>query len=671
MKKKWLRTGAAAMLTLTLCTGQAAAAQVPEPPTGGMPNQGEMGGAQPPGGGEMGGMPGGGGNFSHGSNEVVTEDMLVTEAAIAADYDINEDTQGSAKKGEYAKVFNHEEIIDVRIDIAENNWNYMLQNAKDKPTVLTNSVTVGEDSVQYASIKTKGNLTLSSVWQSDSDRFSFTVNFKKYISKKNGYSDNQNLYGLNKVALNNIYGDASLMKEYLSYELMSQMGVPTPCYSLVNLYVNDEFWGVYMMVESVDSALTKRNFNSSSDYLIKPESAGGDLVYHSALDAYYDEAAGTFDFSGLETETGELDTDGNAITELAYPSDPSNPLYQYNGLWENDEDTFNDVKEMLPALFQWLKKLNALNAAQDANTAEYQEALESIVNVDELLRYFAANTYLVNLDSYQSEKMQNYTLYLDTDGVAHVLPWDYNYSFGAYGVETASAMVNFSISNPVIDVTLNQRPLLNVLLQNDEYKARYEAYLQDCCVIASAGGTVIASDGEEVVYEEGNFAAILAAYAKYLNTAYADDPTAFYTVSQYQAATSALTQLIEDRTKAVQQQLAGNTETVQTSVNLQTIGDAVGGAGGNPGDIGGNAPGGQGPGGQGPGGQGPEGIRGDVDGNGTLDMNDAYMALTGALKAAQLNDMQVRSADMNRNNEVDLEDVQILLKAILGIEMLW
>ena len=491
---------------------------------------------------------------SHGSNTIVTEDMLMTEQDIEAGYDVNPETQGSAEQGDYTKLFDHESIQDVFIDIDENNWNYMLQNAMDKPTVLTNSVTIGDQTISYAGIKTKGNLTLSSVWNSDSDRFSFTINFGKYIKKKNGYSETQNFYGLNKVALNNIYGDATLMKEYLSYELMTAMGVATPCYCLVNLYVNGEFWGVYMMVESIDSPLTQRTLGEESDYLVKPEAEGGDLVYDYALDQY-------------------LDEDGNFSFDVSdYPSDPSHPLYPYNGLWENDEETFADVIDMLPTVFQWMRQLNELSNEEDPNTEEYQQALESIMNVDEVLRYFAANTYLVNLDSYQSEKMQNYALYINENGKMSILPWDYNYSFGAYGVGSAEAMINFDISNPVINTTLTDRPLLNVLLQNDEYRATYEKYLEDCCIIASTGG--ITSDGAE--YEEDYFTSIIQSYYTTLSATYANDPTAFYTLAQYTAATEGLEELNRLRAQAVQRQLAGDTSLVTTDLNLRTLGDVVG-----------------------------------------------------------------------------------------------
>lgn len=507
-------------------------------------------------------------NIKHGSDETVSKDDLYTIDDVKKDdgkYEINSDTQGKAKEGTYAKLFNKETIQDVKISIDENNWNYLLQNAIDKPTVLASSVSIGDDTVKYVGIKTKGNLTLKEVWNSSSDRFSFTINFGKYINTDNGYTDKQNLYGLRKVALNNIYGDATLMKEYLSYELMTKMGIPTPEYSLINLYINDEFYGVYMMVESIDSSLTQRTLGEKSDYLVKPESSGGDLIYDNSLDEYIN-ADGEFDFSSII-----YDNSGNII----YPNDKSNPLYKYNGLWENDEDKFEDIVDMLPTIFKWMKTLNELNNTNNPNTDDYKLALEEIIDVDSLIRYFAVNTYLVNLDSYQSEKMQNYALYINETGRATIIPWDYNYSFGVYGLGSASDVINFDIYNPVINTTLKDRPLLNVILQNDEYKALYEKYLNDITIIASEGGTT--SDGD--TYEENNFATILNKYNKLLNNIYGNDPTAFYTLDEYNKATTSLKKLIEQRSEVVLNQLNGNNEKVTTDINLRDMGESVGGMG--------------------------------------------------------------------------------------------
>ena len=507
-------------------------------------------------------------NTKHGSDETVSKDDLYTIDDVKEDdekYEINSDTQGKAKEGTYAKLFNKEIIQDVKISIDENNWNYLLQNAIDKPTVLASSVSIGDDTVKYVGIKTKGNLTLKEVWNSSSDRFSFTINFGKYINTDNGYTVKQNLYGLRKVALNNIYGDATLMKEYLSYELMTKMGIPTPEYSLINLYINDEFYGVYMMVESIDSSLTQRTLGEKSDYLVKPESSGGDLIYDNSLDEYINDD-GEFDFSSII-----YDNSGNII----YPNDKSNPLYKYNGLWENDEDTFEDIVDMLPTIFKWMKTLNELNNTDNPNTDDYKLALEEIIDVDSLIRYFAVNTYLVNLDSYQSEKMQNYALYINETGRATIIPWDYNYSFGVYGLGSASDVINFDIYNPVINTMLKDRPLLNVILQNDEYKALYEKYLNDITIIVSEGGTT--SDGD--TYEENNFATILNKYNKLLNNIYGNDPTAFYTLDEYNKATTSLKELIEQRSEAVLNQLNGNNEKVTTDIKLRDMGESVGGIG--------------------------------------------------------------------------------------------
>ena len=169
--------------------------------------------------------------------------------------------------------------------------------------------------------------------------------------------------------------------------------------------------------------------------------------------------------------------------------------------------------------------------------------------------------------------MQNYALYINETGRATIIPWDYNYSFGVYGLGSASDVINFDIYNPVINTTLKDRPLLNVILQNDEYKALYEKYLNDITIIASEGGTT--SDGD--TYEENNFATILNKYNKLLNNIYENDPTAFYTLDEYNKATTSLKELIEQRSQAVLNQLNGNNEKVTTDINLRDMGESVGG----------------------------------------------------------------------------------------------
>ena len=516
-----------------------------------------------------GNIGGNNGRYSHGSETIVSEPNNTVEEG----YQINQDTQAKAKDGVYSKLFDTENIQEVNIEISDDNWNYMLQNAINTPTVLANSFSIGDEKIENVGIKTKGNLTLSSLWNSDSDRFSFTINTKKFI-KKSDYGENQNFYGLTKIALNNVYGDASYIKEYLSYKLMNEMGIPSSYCSLVKVNVNGEYWGLYTMVESMDESLIKRTLGSSDGALYKCESPGGSLLYDSNLDSLYNSETGKFNFdlSTYSDKSNVLSNYTGILDNKCY----GNTVEEYSEYSEKDkEEVSSDVNE----LFLWMKKLNELNSSENPNTNEYKEQVESIMDVDEILRYFAVNTYLDNLDSYQSEKMQNYALYIQ-DGKATVLPWDYNFSFGGYGVQDSSSMVNFSIDNPVSNTTLKERPLLNVLLQNDEYKALYKKYLNNCSEIVSTGGIV---DG--ITYEASNYSNEISRYKTMLSDLVGTDPTAFYSQEKFNAAIDALSLLINLRSTAVSNQVNGDDTPVDSSsVNLRDIGDAIGGGGqGGPG----------------------------------------------------------------------------------------
>ena len=97
--------------------------------------------------------------LAHGTtSQTITKDMLVTTPD--RDYQVNMTMQRDASEGAYNAYFLDDNLQTVSIDLEENNLNYLLQNAKDKPTVMTNSVTIGEETIRYTGLKTKGNLSL-------------------------------------------------------------------------------------------------------------------------------------------------------------------------------------------------------------------------------------------------------------------------------------------------------------------------------------------------------------------------------------------------------------------------------------------------------------------------------------------------------------------------------
>ena len=200
------------------------------------------------------------------------------------------------------------------------------------------------------------------------------------------------------------------------------------------------------------------------------------------------------------------------------------------------------------------------------------ENLEKYLNVDEILRYFAVNTFLVNLDSYSGGMYHNYYLY-EKDGVFEVLPWDLNLSFGGFGINDGSSAVNFPIDNPVKG-NLESAPLINELLKVDEYKERYHNYLSK-----------IVSE----YVNSGTFENTVLKLDKLIGNYVKTDKTAFYTYEQYKQAIPELITFTKERASSVKAQLAGEQPTteygnIKSTVNMKLLGD-MGHGGGNKGAM--------------------------------------------------------------------------------------
>ena len=161
------------------------------------------------------------------------------------------------------KLFDTSSVHTIDITIADSDWS----DLKADPTAKTKykaDITIDGETVKDVSFATKGNTSLTAVAaDKNSDRYSFKVNFGKYV-------DGQTYYGLNKLNLNNIYADATYMKDYLSYEIFRQAGVESPLVSYVWLTVNGEDHGLYIAIEDVSESYLERTQDGEGE-LYKPE----------------------------------------------------------------------------------------------------------------------------------------------------------------------------------------------------------------------------------------------------------------------------------------------------------------------------------------------------------------------------------------------------------------
>ena len=81
----------------------------------------------------------------------------------------------------------------------------------------------------------------------DSERYSFEVEFDHY-------DDSITYYGLDKLSLNNLIQDTTMIKDYLTYTMMNEFDVAAPLCSFVYITVNGEDWGLYLAVEGIEDS---------------------------------------------------------------------------------------------------------------------------------------------------------------------------------------------------------------------------------------------------------------------------------------------------------------------------------------------------------------------------------------------------------------------------------
>lgn len=358
-----------------------------------------------------------------------------------------------------ALTFDTSNIENFYVEISSENWSDMMTNPLDEEN-HTASISYKNVSLENIAIRTKGNSSLSSVANTDSERFSFKIDMNEYV-------DGQKLLNLKKLNLNNNFKDPTYMREYISYEVLRDAGLPAPRSAYVNLYINGELHGLYSMVEQVDGEFLEQHFDSPEGDLYKPDATGG---------------AGT----------------GNTLAWV----DDLYESYTAIELKTNEETTDNT------ALISFLDVLN--------NGSDYQ----SVMDIDSMLRYFAATTAMASLDSYQGQPAHNYYLY-ENNNVFSIIPWDFNQSFGSFAMGcTAEEVVNLYIDEPTSGA-LADRPLIEKLLQDPDNVSSYHGYIE-----ALITGSLDPDNLEQTINDTADL----------IRSAVYADPTAFYTAAEFEGS---------------------------------------------------------------------------------------------------------------------------------------
>ncbi len=463
-------------------------------------------------------------------------------------------------------LFDTSSILSLNIQMDEDDWNKMLENATEEKYYQCN-VEVNGTMFYQVGIRPKGNTSLTSIANDDTtDRYSFKLEFDHYV-------DGQTCFGLDKLILNNNYADATNMKEALIYDMYQYLGADASLYNYAKISVNGDYWGVYLALEGVEDSFQLRNYGTEDGELYKPESMdmGGGMPedmpdgmpegmgdgkdfgngappdFSNQPDAAENAEPGQRPEGDLEPPEGMEMNSGGA--DLNYTDDD---LDSYETIWDGEisKTSKADHKRVVKAL---------------KNISEGKD-LEEYMDIDNLLRYMAVHVFSVNEDSLSGMMAHNYYLY-ESDGKLNLIPWDYNLALGGMGGmgggmpgssdDTKESSGATSVVNSPIDDAFSGTDFFDTLMENETYHSQYYAYLQQLVSEYINGG------GFDAFYER-----VRSQIDELVKT----DPTAFYSYDEYETAAETLYQVVKLRGQSIQGQLDG---TIPSTEEAQRNSDSL------------------------------------------------------------------------------------------------
>lgn len=319
-----------------------------------------------------------------------------------------------------APLFNDTALEDLRLLINSRDWETL------KGTFQSNAYYPAdfqwhEAVVRNVGIRSRGNGSRSGV------KPGLRIDFDRYSTK-------QKFLGLKSVVLRNNTQDPSHLHERLSMLFFARMGIPAPREFHARLFINNDYAGLYTIVEALDHSFLTRTFGEDEGYLFAynypPTSAPYYFEYRGADPSQYVPEP-------FRPETHELDSHPEVIVRMI--------------------DTINS-----------------------AAPGQFRTAIDEFLDVRAFIRFAAVEAYLAELDGIFGEwGMNNFYLYRPPLlNRFTILPWDKSHSFLG-----GSAM---SIWHNIVGVPESTRNrLMTRLLEYPDLRALYLDTLLEAARLAS------------------------------------------------------------------------------------------------------------------------------------------------------------------------------------------
>lgn len=265
---------------------------------------------------------------------------------------------------------------------------------------------------------TLGHVTINGVlYDSVGVRFKGSSSFHGYPGNKKSFRikfheyKDHNFDGLRRINLNNGWSDPTMLREKLYLDFLYEEGITAPRANFARVYIDSVYWGLYTMVEQIDKTFLSHRYSENDGNLYK-------ALGQSKLD-----------WKGTNQEN----------------------YYKYYNLKTNEKR--NDQSDLV----------HLLDVINNYDKEHFPGALDSILTINEFIRSWSANNFIINLDSYFGSANNFYLYHNEINNKFNWIIWDTNLTFGG------------RTSKDSLDIYWREwpRPLIDRLLQDDQFKSMY------------------------------------------------------------------------------------------------------------------------------------------------------------------------------------------------------
>jgi spore coat protein H len=284
-------------------------------------------------------------------------------------------------------------------------------------------------------LRYKGNSSLSSSYSQGNKKLPFRIEMN-HFENENPNINGQTFYGFTQLSLSSNFKDDSQLHEKIAADVFREFGVPAPRTAFYRIYIDygdgPIYFGLYTMLEvAFDTPMLNAQFGSSYGNCYKPDGTGCQF------------------------------NDINAITSTYFPNKT------------NEGADLSDISSFVSAL---------LSTNRTVNPSLWRTNLESTIDMNQYLKWLAANTTMKNWDTY-GKMTHNFYLYNNPSSNKLIwIPWDNNEAF-SNGPGAVSTILDFDFANlattplgPNGDVAW---PMISYIYDDATYKTRYDNYIDD------------------------------------------------------------------------------------------------------------------------------------------------------------------------------------------------